>query len=120
MTQYPNISLQKSFEKYDWYVLIDDCRIIVDNHQLIIPKGFTTDFASVPQFLWWLIPPHCRAAMPSIVHDYTCQYAIWPRKECDLVFKQLLIEANVPKWQYLLMFWFVRLLGWTRYNKQYE
>jgi len=116
MTTYPIIPIIKSDEKYDWYELIDDCQF----NDLIIPRGFKTDFASVPQFLWWLIPPHCKAAMPSVIHDYTCQYAIWPRKECDLVFKQLLAQASVPRWQYLLMFWFVRMLGWTRYGKQYQ
>ena len=113
MTEYPIIHLVKSIVKYDFFLLIEDCKY----GEIIIPKGFYTDFATVPKILWWLIPPHCKAAMPAVVHDYTCQYAIWPRNKCDAVFMQLLKETKMPKWQYYTMFLFVRAFGWLRYGK---
>lgn len=117
MTAYPVILLRKSNQKYDWFELVEDCEFTHGDINLIIPKGYTTDFASVPQFLWWLIPPHCNASMPSIVHDYTCEFGILPRWKCDLIFLELLKKEKIKSWQYYLMYGYVRLLGWVRYNR---
>lgn len=66
MTTYPRIILVKHSGKYDWFEVVEDCAF----GSVLITSGFTTDFASVPQAVWWLIPPQGLAAMPSIVHDY--------------------------------------------------
>ena len=118
MTNYPKIFLKKSFEKYDWYELVDDCQINILGYQLIIPCGYKTDFASVPQFFWSIIPPHCKAAMPSIVHDYLCEFGILQRKDCDAIFFELLKIAEVSFWQRNIMYAYVRAFGWVRYNKK--
>lgn len=117
MTTYPIIHLKKSDQKYDWFEVIEDCHFEHENVKLVIPKGYTTDFASVPQLLWWLIPAHGNAAMPAIIHDYTCEYGILPRWQCDKIFLQLLKKANISTWQYSLMYLYVRALGWVRYKR---
>lgn len=114
MTEYPVIHLKKSDEKYDWFELIDDCKF----QEITIPKGYTTDFASVPQVFWGIIPPHCKAAMPSIIHDFTCEYGIYARKKCDQIFLELLRKSGVTFWQRSLMYAYVRLFGWIRYNRR--
>lgn len=40
--------------------------------KMIVEKGFITDFASVPKWLWWLFPPRKgnEADIAFIVHDY--------------------------------------------------
>lgn len=35
-----------------------------------VPKGFVTDFASVPRGLWNLFPPTGSYGMAAVVHDY--------------------------------------------------
>lgn len=117
MTKYPEILLRKSDQKYDWYELVDDCDFEHEDVKFVIPKGFTTDFASVPQLFWWLIPAHCKAAMPSIVHDYTCEFGILPRWKCDAIFLRLLRQSGIKAWQYYLMYAYVRALGWVRYDR---
>lgn len=39
-----------------------------------IPKDFLTDGASVPRFLWSLIPPWGTYGQAAIVHDYLCDH----------------------------------------------
>ena len=36
----------------------------------VVPAGFTTDFASVPQSLTWLVPRYGRYTKAAILHDY--------------------------------------------------
>lgn len=35
-----------------------------------IPAGFTSDGASTPRLLWWLLPPWGQYARSAILHDY--------------------------------------------------
>jgi len=118
MTIYPRILLAKNDGKYDWYEVVEDCAV----GPLLIVAGFTTDFASVPQLVWSLIPPHGRSAMPSIVHDYMYQVPnshCLTRKQVDGHWLELLKKAGVPKWQRLTMYALVRAFGsvvWKRYR----
>ncbi len=118
MTKYPIVHLKKSNLKYNLFELIEDCAFEFEDIKFTIPKGFTTDFASVPQIFWGLLPAHCTAAMPSVIHDYTCQFAILPRPKCDAVFLELLKISGMKKWQYRLMYAYVRAFGWVTYNKR--
>lgn len=120
MTHYPHIHLQKSTLKYDWFELVDDCKVItLIDCEIIIPQGYTTDFASVWQGLWWLLPPHGRMANAAIVHDYWYECRLfadelgndWARDLADLDFLYRCLEAGVPKWQAFLVFHFLRLFA---------
>ena len=118
MTIYPEILLVKDTGKYDWYRVVQDCAV----GPILIQAGFTTDFASVPQALWWLIPPHGKAAMPSIVHDYLYQVPQshnLTRAQVDYHWLRLMQKAGVSVWQRWLMYGFVRVLGggvWKKYR----
>lgn len=121
MTLYPYILLAKyNTGKYDWYEVAEDCAF----GAVLITKGFTTDFASVPQAVWWLIPPHGKAAIPSIVHDYMYQVPdshVLTRKQVDGIWLELMQKSGVPTWQRYTMYAFVRAFGsgvWKRYRKE--
>ena len=44
--------------------------------QYVVPAGFETDFASVPQAVWWFCPPAAgNHAKPAVLHDYLCETA---------------------------------------------
>lgn len=38
--------------------------------KFIVPAGFTTDLASVPKFLWWILPPFGRHSRAAVLHDW--------------------------------------------------
>lgn len=42
--------------------------------QIIVPKGFVTDGASIPRLLWWLISPFGPLLEGGILHDFGYQY----------------------------------------------
>jgi len=116
MTQYPEIRLKKSQEKYDWYEVIEDCLY----GDVVIAKGFTTDFASVPQVFWAIVPPHGKASMPSVVHDYFYQHQRvheYTRAQVDRLWMSDMEAAGVPTLQRWVMFAYVRALGWINWNK---
>lgn len=117
MTNYPNIVFRKSNKGYNLFEIYEPC--LVEKYNFIIKQGFITDFASVPRFLWWFIPPHGYSLNPSIVHDYTCRLGLFSRITCDKIFLDLLL-ISLPKWQAYLMFFYVRLFGWITYKRNNE
>ncbi len=55
--------------------LIEDWYFQFDNIKVFIPKGFITDFASIPVGLRSLYDPTGYLLIASIFHDYCYQYA---------------------------------------------
>lgn len=56
---------------------------------IIVPKGFITDFASIPRFLWTLLDPVGPYRGAALIHDYLYNQQTRKRKACD----QILLEA---------------------------
>lgn len=80
---------------------------------LEVPAGFETDFASVPRWLWWLMPPLGRYSRAALVHDYLYQHHdAMSRFLADALFRELMFHLGVPAWKRLAMYWGVRLFGW--------
>ena len=77
-----------------------------------VPKDFQTDFASVPRFLWPLLPPHGRVKKAAILHDWLYQQSHIPREHCDRVFLEAMTADHVPPVQRWAMYEGVRLFGW--------
>lgn len=63
---------------------------------ITIPKGFVTDFASVPKFLWGVFPPIGDHNLADTVHDYLYTMNMLPREYCDDEFL-LFMKALRPK-----------------------
>jgi len=87
----------------------------IDGELLTIPKGFITDFASVPRFFWRICPPWGRSWRAATIHDFL--YSIgYPRERADLYFKDAMMLDGVPWWRREMMFRAVRVFGgdhWT-------
>ncbi len=54
-------------------------------HKLTIPKGFVTNFASVPKVFWNLISPY-DAGEAAVLHDFLYKYQIFDKQTCDRLF----------------------------------
>ncbi len=56
--------------------LLEDYKVWVPclGIEILIPKGFVTNLASIPRWLWWLIPPDGIFMIASIAHDFGYQY----------------------------------------------
>jgi hypothetical protein len=78
---------------------------------IITPKGFKTNFASVPRIFWGLISPVDNHAKASILHDYCYSIGYVSRKHSDEIFKESMKVLKVNPIKIFLMYWAVRLFG---------
>ena len=85
-----------------------------------VPKGFVTDFASVPRVpvAYWLTGGI--AHISAVVHDYLYSTHLTTRSEADQVFLEAAAASNIPAWRRNLMYWGIRAGGWQRWNKPSE
>ena len=88
-----------------------------EGEHIKVPKGFKTDFASVPRPLWWLVPPDGRYTQAAVLHDYLYFSKIYPRQKADLIFYQAMRVLKVPFWKRWAMHKSVRLFGWLPWGK---
>jgi hypothetical protein len=82
-----------------------------------VPAGFTTDFASVPRPLWWLVPRYGRFTRSTVLHDHLWGLADAGRiSRCDAdgIFRRSMNELGVPFLQRWIMWAAVRLGGVRR------
>lgn len=91
-----------------------------------IPDGFTTDYASIPRFLWSWLPPagdgKCFYGPAAIIHDYLyIQQEVngepITREWADEVFLAALEALNVVGWKATMMYSAVRIFGRSAWNK---
>ena len=84
-----------------------------------VPKGFVTDYASIPKLLRAIILPYGKHSGASVVHDYLyskgCELNI-ERKKADKIFLEILKEEGVNPILARLMYIAVRCFGKTRYK----
>ena len=85
-----------------------------------VPNGFITDLASVPRFLWPIIPPFGHWSKPAVLHDYLYN-SNSPHKpsraEADKLFREAVIDCNghgITAW---VLWAGVRIGGWLGYRK---
>ncbi len=113
-----------------WWVLAEPLDYKVNGDSITVPAGFTTDFASTPRFLWWLLPPHGRYSAAAIVHDRlyhvgglalhptrTSYVKVYSRAEADRVFLEAMESLGVLLGVRYAMWAAVRLFGWRAWSK---
>jgi hypothetical protein len=92
-----------------------------DGSPVIVPRGFVTDFASVPRLFWRILPPWGTYSPAAVVHDYLYATGRFPRKKADQAFLCLMKALGVPRWKRTVMYWGVRLGGsiaWNAWRKR--
>lgn len=88
---------------------INDLRYSGATQNFMVPRGFVTDFASVPQALMWLVPSTGAWTLAAVLHDWFCRVAVpagyVSSRDADGIFRRVLRELGVP--------WVQRWLMWT-------
>jgi hypothetical protein len=78
----------------------------------VVPRGFGTDFASVPRVVVWLIPRFGRYTLPAILHDWLVTEGLRQRlvspRDADGIFRRSMRELGVPVVRRWLMWTGVR------------
>ena len=84
----------------------------------IVPKGFTTDFASIPRFFWRIWPPWGPWTPAAIMHDRLYEVQRCTREEADRRFRGAMKELGVG-WFTRWAFWLgVRVGGWRHWKRK--
>jgi hypothetical protein len=61
----------------------------------VVPRGFVTDFASVPRIAVWLIPRYGTYSRAAIVHDFLCKTLPVSPVDADGIFRRIMAELGV-------------------------
>ena len=104
---------------YGDYILLNTTVIKASTHrykeEIIIPEGFVTNFASMPQILKDIgLGYDLRKA--ALVHDYLYAESRIPRKAADKIFYDILITCGVPYCKAILAYTAVRTFGASHYE----
>jgi len=60
---------------------------------LVIPEGYMSDGASVPRWLWSIVPPFKPKYMPAVLaHDYLCDKELYTY--ADELFEKILLDIE--------------------------
>jgi hypothetical protein len=82
-----------------------------------VPAGFVTDFASIPRFLWNLLPPTGQYGKAAVVHDYCYRTLGFVTKSiADQVFREGMIVLGVPSWKINTIYYAVKFFGRRAYK----
>lgn len=94
---------------------------------VVIPDGFITDFASVPRFLWPLLPPTGPYGKAAVVHDWLYQFPqlmipeqpktrVINRAEADSILNEAMEVLEVGKMIRWSIYSGVRVGGWKPWD----
>ena len=76
-------------------------------HYIVVPKGFCTDFGSVPQLFQGIISPVGNASKAYVLHDFLCVLA-------DRIFKEALAQVRVKPFMAKILYRAVRLYAFVK------
>lgn len=84
---------------------------------ITVPRGFVTDFASVPRlpFIFWLAGG--KATKAAVVHDFLYRKSGVTRADADHVFAEAMAVTGQAAWRRGLMWAGLRIGGWAAYKR---
>ena len=101
------------------FELVSDYIYQIENYVIKVPRGFITDYASIPKIFRPIVLPYGKHSGASVVHDYlyskSCELNI-ERKKADKIFLEILKEEGVNPILARLMYIAVRVFGKIRYK----
>ncbi|MCQ9377768.1 DUF1353 domain-containing protein [Methyloversatilis sp. XJ19-49] len=79
---------------------------------VVVPKGFVTDFASIPQPLWSMgLSPHGQYSRAAVIHDYLYWAQGCVREQADRLMVLAMKESDVDKFDEVAVYAGVYLGG---------
>lgn len=65
----------------------------------VVDAGYVTDFASVPRFIWWLVPTYGNYTAATVLHDALITVALpagrTSSRSVDRIFREAMAELGV-------------------------
>lgn len=85
---------------------------------ITVPKGFRTDFASIPKIFHSFISDRDKYNKAAVVHDWLYHSKQFDRKTADRIFLEGMEVLGISKLKRYLFFWAVRIFGGFRWNSK--
>src|SRR6185369_16619539 len=82
-----------------------------------VPNNFVTDYASIPQELWAILPPWGRYGPASVLHDWGYWQQTLTREQCDDVLREASLLLGVEDAIVSTIYNAVRLFGQTAWDR---
>ena len=79
--------------------------------RIVVPRGFVTDFASVPRIFWTFFPKHGEYTRAAIVHDYLYWQQQCTREQADELFDIVMEDSEVDTASRYTIYAAVRVWG---------
>ena len=101
------------------YQLFENITYTNSYYEINVLKGFKTDGASIPRFLWSLIgaPFNGDYTFAAIIHDALYKSEYLDRSIADKLFLDMMKELNVSFSKRYTMFLAVKSFGWLVWKK---
>lgn len=88
---------------------------------ITIPKGFQTDLASVPRFLWSIgFAPFGKYTDAAIVHDFLYTFQPCSRSLADMVLLEAMRVLGVGKFKSYTIYSAVRAFGYIYWSRDHS
>ena len=107
-----------------WWKLKSDFSYRASDLSITVPAGFCTDFASIPQVVWDILPPTGNYAEAAVIHDFLYyQQGYLPplklsRAKCDGVLLAAMLALGVGRVTRSIIYTAVRIGGWTAWRSR--
>ena len=117
----PEITDLKTIPIDDQHWLVgEEYRYATSIGVIVVPKGFKTDYASVPRVFRNIINSYGKHGRAAVIHDWLyskeCPINL-TREEADKIFLEIMEEWQVAKWKRILMYKLVRKFGASHFRK---
>jgi len=110
------IALSPFAEGSYWYLNRKMQWISNDHYVVVTPKGFVTDFASVPRPLWAILPKWEGYGVGAVIHDYLYWSQHTTRRDADQWLLHTMQELNVGWFHSRVIWGTVRVFGSIAWN----
>jgi len=114
----------EAVEGEDAYILTSPITYVTnDGDEVVIPRGFKTNFASVPAIAKVYVDDNSHfIRLPSITHDFLYSkesaYLGFTRKQADFVLLTAMQEQGMRPSKALLIYYILRVFGGRNYEKR--
>lgn len=110
------------FADGEFWVLGNDLVFTVRDtgQKIIVPRGFVTDFASVPRIFWTFFPKHGEYTRAAIVHDYLYWQQQCSREQADELFDIVMEDSDVDSTSRFTIYAAVRVWGDSSWQENAE
>lgn len=92
-------------------------------HVITVPRGFVTDFSSVPRIAWAVMSPTDRHGRAGIIHDWLYWDQGCSQEQADKIMLLAMIESGVDAFTRIVIYWTLRAFGqssWIESRKMRE